>query len=555
MQNLLSECSGYEFDIRRLQCMEMRLNMKSRLRLYDITYSFVGAFLFIVGKIIYDTNRLESFMERSGYYIVIGAAVWVVILTALLLTEYLTGKFRVFKEEKDKQVLPGKIFMALMLITVVMYSLCYLAYFPGIFSYDIKGQVDQVAGISPYCNYQPVLHTLLWKGATYLERLVGVHPAGLVAYCILQMLITIAVCGYMLLWMERRGVYRMIVLLSWGYITFMPTLQIFSVITTKDIYFSDALIILVTSLYDIGTEEKFSRFRLGGAILAGIVACLLRNNMIYAVVFAFLVCLVMKGGKRMLLTVGSIAAGAVFLTKIIYPAMGVESVMPREALSVPMQQMSNVFINAPETFKEEEMQIFMEYVPWAGNYNPRFADVVKSGFEDENYKERTKTFWKLWFEIGTRVPMHYIDAFLTLNIPLWYPMAEPIDPYADREYIETKMLEKDEYKVEWMGVFPGLYEYYEGIAEFRNPGMNLFLLKPLFSLGFPMVTMYFGIYFICRDKRKEYFWIYMIYAGVFLTYLFGPVSNFRYIYPFCMAAPLLWIPVTCRRNRLYERNL
>ena len=106
--------------------MEMRLNMKSRLRLYDITYSFVGAFLFIVGKIIYDTNRLESFMERSGYYIVIGAAVWVVILTALLLTEYLTGKFRVFKEEKDKQVLPGKIFMALMLITVVMYSLCYL---------------------------------------------------------------------------------------------------------------------------------------------------------------------------------------------------------------------------------------------------------------------------------------------------------------------------------------------------------------------------------------------------------------------------------------------
>lgn len=534
--------------------MEMRLNMKSRLRLYDIIYSLVGAFLFIVGKIVYDTNRLESFLEQPGYYIVRGAAAWVVILAVLLLTEYLTRKFRIFKKEGESHALPGKVFLVLMLITAVVYSLCYLAYFPGIFSYDIKGQVDQVAGISPYCNYQPVVHTLLWGGTTYLEKLIGVHPAGLMIYCILQMLVTIAVCGYMLFWMEKKGVCRVIVLLSWGYLTFMPTLQIFSIITTKDIYFSDALIILATLLYDIGTENVFSKIRLGGAAAAGIAACLLRNNMIYAVAFGFLVCFVMRGGRRLLLTMGSIAVSAVFFTKILYPAVGVEPVMPREALSVPMQQMSNVFINAPETFTEEEMQIFMEYVPWAGNYNPRFADVVKSGFEDENYKERTKAFWKLWFEIGTKAPMHYINAFLTLNIPLWYPLAEPIDPYANREYIETKMLEKEEYKVEWMGILPGLHAYYEGIAEFRNPGMNLFFLKPLFSLGFPFVSMYLGIYLICRDKRKEYFWIYMIYAGVFLTYLLGPVSNFRYIYPFCVAAPLLWMPMTCRSKGTEERG-
>lgn len=532
----------------------MRLNMKNRLRLYDIIYSFAGALLFIVGKIIYDTNRLESFVEQPGYYIVRGAAAWIAILVFLFLTEYLTGKFRIFKKEQESCVLSGKIFLTLMLITVVVYSLCYLAYFPGIFSYDIKGQVDQVVGISPYCNYQPVIHTLLWGGTTYLEKLIGVHPAGLVIYCILQLLVTIAVCGYMLRWMARKGVNRIIILLSWGYLTFMPTLQIFSIITTKDIYFSDALIILTTLLYDIGTEDKFSKFHFGGAVAAGVVACLLRNNMIYAVIFSLLVCLVMKGGKKLLLTVGSIAVSSVLFTKVLYPAMGVEPVMPREALSVPMQQMANVFINAPETFTEDEMQVFMEYVPWAGNYNPRFTDVVKNGFEDENYKERTKAFWKLWFEIGTRVPMHYIDAFLTLNIPLWYPLAEPIDPYANREYIETKMLEKEEYKVEWMGVFPGLHEYYEGIAEFRNPGMNLFFLKPLFSLGFPFVSMYLGIYLMCRDKRKEYFWIYMIYVGVFLTYLLGPVSNFRYIYPFCVAAPLLWMPMTCRGKRLKENG-
>lgn len=138
--------------------------MKSRLRLYDIVYSFAGAFLFIVGKVVYDTNRLESFVEQPGYYIVRGAAAWIVILAVLLLTEYLTGKFRIFKKEEESHVLQGKEFLALMLITVVVYSLCYLAYFPGIFSYDIMGQVDQVAGISPYCNYQPVVHTLLWGG-------------------------------------------------------------------------------------------------------------------------------------------------------------------------------------------------------------------------------------------------------------------------------------------------------------------------------------------------------------------------------------------------------
>lgn len=528
--------------------------MKNRLCPYDLVYSFAGAFLFILGKIIYETNKLESFLEQPERYIAEGIVAWVMITAILLLVGYLTEKLQLLRKDRENFSLAGKMFWVLMLITVVMYGICYLAYFPGIFAYDIKGQVDQVVGISPYCNYQPVLHTLLWGGFTYLENIIGIHPIGLILYCILQMLVTIAVCGYMLLWMEKKGVHISIVLLSWGYLTFMPTLQIFSIITTKDIYFADALILLVMALYDIGTEETFSKFRLAGAVLIGIVACLLRNNMIYAVIFSFLVCLIVKAGKKLLIMLGSILISSFFLVHILYPVLGVEPVMPREALSVPMQQMSNVFILAPETFTDEEMELFMEYVPWAGNYNPRFADVVKSGFEDANYTERTKAFWKLWFEIGKKAPMNYVNAFITLNVPLWYPMAEPIDPYANREYIESKMLEKDEYLVEWDGVLPGIHEYYEEIAECRNPGMNLFLLKPLFSLSFPFVTMYLGMYFIWRDKKKEYLWIYMIYVGVFLTYLLGPVSNFRYIYPFCLAAPLLWMPMTHRRAEVEERR-
>ncbi len=532
------------------RCMGIVQERIMRPGLYSIIYSFAGALLFTVGKIVYETNKLESFWERPGHYIFVFAIAWIVISVILFLTKLLTGilndKMCAECREDRRPALPGKVLLGLMVITVAVYGICYLAYFPGIFSYDIKGQVDQVVGISPYCNYQPVLHTLLWKGMVFLENITGIHPAGLIIYCVLQMLITVAVCGYMLLWMGKKGVHKCIVLLSWGYITFMPTLQIFSIITTKDVYFADALILLVTILYDTGKEEAFSKLRLGGALLSGVIACLLRNNMIYAVLFSFVVCMIAKAGKRLFITLGGIVVSAFFVLHILYPALGVEPVMPREALSVPMQQMSNVFIHAPETFTEEEMELFMEYVPWAGNYNPRFADVVKSGFEDGNYQERTKAFWKLWLDIGKKAPMHYINAFLTLNIPLWYPSAEPIDTYANREYIESKMLEKDEYRVEWMGVFPKLHEYYEGVAEFRNPGMNLFILKPLFSLAFPFVTMYFGGYLILQDKKKEYIWIYMIYAGVFLTYLLGPVSNFRYIYPFCLAMPLLWMPMTHR---------
>ncbi len=521
--------------------------------LYSIVYSFAGAILFITGKIIYETNRLESFLERPGHYMLGFIIAWAVILAVLLLlgllTGLLSGEPEIERSEQKSRGLSRKALWGLMLITAAVYGICYLAYFPGIFAYDIKGQVDQAVGISPYCNYQPVLHTLLWKGMTYLESIIGVHPAGLMIYCILQMAVTIAVCGYMLAWMGKKGVHKGIVLLSWGYVTFMPTLQIFSIITTKDVYFADALILLVTMLYDTGREEAFSRRRLSGAVLAGVAACLLRNNMIYAVAFSFLVCLAMRAGRRMLFPLGGIMAGAFLILHILYPAFGVEPVMPREALSVPMQQMSNVFIDAPETFTEEEMELFMEYVPWAGNYNPRFADVVKSGFVDANYKERTKAFWKLWFDIGKKAPMHYINAFLTLNVPLWYPAAEPIDPYSNREYIESKMLEKDEYKVEWAGFFPGIHAYYESVAECRSPGMELFFMKPLFSLSFPFVSMYLGLYLILRDRRKEYIWIYMIYAGVFLTYLLGPVSNYRYIYPFCMAAPLLWMPMTHRTMR------
>ena len=47
------------------------------------------------------------------------------------------------------------------LLVLIMNLLAFLAYFPGIFSYDIDYQTWQAAGSIPLNNHHPVLHTLI----------------------------------------------------------------------------------------------------------------------------------------------------------------------------------------------------------------------------------------------------------------------------------------------------------------------------------------------------------------------------------------------------------
>ena len=75
----------------------------------------------------------------------------------------------------------------------------------------------------------------------------------------------------------------------------------------------------------------------------------------------------------------------------------------------------------------------------AAAYNPRFADPVKSSFNTALFRSPggKRGFFALWVSLLRARPGEYLDAALTLDLPLWYPFADLTDPFSGRIYAET----------------------------------------------------------------------------------------------------------------------
>ena len=68
--------------------------------------------------------------------------------------------------------------------------------------------------------------------------------------------------------------------------------------------------------------------------------------------------------------------------------------------------------------------------------------------------------------------------------------------------------------------------------------MKIPVLCYFYSLAFPFVSMVVCLYLMIRYKRKEGIVVFTVLIGLFLTFILGPVSNFRYIYGYYLAFPL-----------------
>ena len=130
-------------------------------------------------------------------------------------------------------------------------------------SYDSGWITRQALGILPFDNFHPFLHTLIWTAFIKAEQIIGVPQFGLVSYSIVQTLAVTAVFTCVVYYMAERGVRKGIVILTWMFYAFCPTVVLFSLITTKDVLFGTALVGFTLSLL------RISEIYLSGGAKAG----------------------------------------------------------------------------------------------------------------------------------------------------------------------------------------------------------------------------------------------------------------------------------------------
>lgn len=370
---------------------------------------------------------------------------------------------------------------------------CYLAYYPGIISYDMHEQMAQAFGTVSYSKYHPPLHTFVWDMCLTIEKLTGF--SGLVIYSILQMLLLSFAFTYMLRFFIKKNVGNILVLLTLLFVCFNPVIAIFSFIPVKDALFTVFFILYCVELCDfICNKEAYSHnyFSVGRMILFSVLCCLLRNNIVYGLLVAtiFMLLSLKKYWKNILVWNAIIIAIYGIINGHFYSMLGIKDGNSREMLSVPIQQITYVVTHYDGAISEDTIQRIDKYLPYEELphlYNPRLADYAKVNFNTSNFEKDKGGFLKLWFDLFKEYPDEYLVAFLNLNLPYWYVNANSVDEYAKRDYIETYIMEPSvtNYEVVRDSKIPWLYEEYEMYAEyeFKNDSP---IVKRFFSINTPI---------------------------------------------------------------------
>lgn len=497
-----------------------------------------------IGHEVWTTTGIDRLFATSGVFFM--HMFRLLILTLLLcvvsvmVLHYISVLHIPVSEKYDGILSQKRTWIFFWLIMIALHLLCYAAYYPGIFAYDIQTQFIQAGGWAPYSNHQPIFHTLLWKAFYMLELKCKREGLGIILFSLTQICVMSTVFVYVVYFMARRKINHWILLLTYLFYAVTPTLAVFTLIPTKDVPFSGTLIIFTLCLIELcenGNVYFEKKFSVGVLIISGVLCCLLRNNGIY-VIFLIGVLTCISYPKRGVPCFATIIVSYYMILNIILNSMNVVQGPIHEVLSVPIAQLSNVYVNQNEELSEADKQLILTYIPAAENYNPCFADVVKDNFNDERFDENKGEFISLWWKFFLKEPVCYVNAFLSLNINYWYPGAVYPDPYSKREYIETRRWEGEHGATEVF--FPNLYKFYENFAHYENPMMKWPIFSFFFSICSAAVLWVILLFCVYAKKRKDLVLPFCTAGFLLLTYMAGPTSLYRYVYTVLLLLPIYW---------------
>ena len=438
-------------------------------------------------------------------------------------------------------------------LTFFFLLLCWLpvllAVYPGFFVYDAQEEWVQVASRT-FTTHHPLVHVLMLGGIICaVHKFTDSYNLGIACYMIVQMMIVSGGFTYLLYYMRKKRVNRVIRMLSLFYFAFFPVIVMFTLCSAKDTLFTVALLMLLLALLNMGSNtEEFlaSKKQELFFVLSAAAMMLLRKNGVYAFMVMAVVLLIYhkKNLKKML-----ILFAAAFLTYFLIN-VGLTAVLHaeggenQEILTVPIQQLARTYKFNPEAFGPEDVAALHEILPEEALvlYNPKLSDPVKIFFQNETFVADRSKYIGLWMRIGLKKPLSYINAWLVNSYGFWYPDTV-IDVYTGNTVFTFTYKDSSYfgYEVEEPGFrdskIPWLDEAYRKLAlEISQERI------PIYSMLYSPGGIFWGIAFVFAYVlyRKKYHLVipYLMVILVWLTVLLGPTYLPRYVLIFWFGLPL-----------------
>lgn len=461
-----------------------------------------------------------------------------------------------------------KVFLFSLIMIVLCWLPCYLAYYPGICSYDTTIQLEQIVN-DAFNDHHPIAHTLLLKGAMNLgESVFGSVNAGIGILVAAQMILLAGVFAYGVMLLHRFQVKKIWIALLMLYSMIYPFHWYMSVTTVKDTWFSAFFLLQMVSFCVLLLQGEMLAWCNRYAVLfvistAGMI--LFRNNGKYAmlVLLTFLLLAVWRGRKQRKLWLKLFAyamvgflAGSMMVSGL-FKFTNAQQGDKREMLSMPIQQLARCMIyhggvgvlaEDDNTMSAEDKALINEFLLDESyrEYRPDISDPVKKHTNTSVVLYRAKEFISTYLGLLVEYPGDYINAVLATGAGYLSPgdVSHAVINLNGRDsglgYIQTRWVENE---LNPNGIYKdskweGMHKLLEKWAD-DNAYLDIPILKYLFVPG-------------------TYLWLYLILAGVLLVYkkyrmmlplslvlgyygtiLLGPTVQLRYIYPVMIVFPFV----------------
>ena len=532
-----------------------KTSFKGNVNVLFFVFGSVGAAVHVLGSIVYTNHTIETISFNWGILVqayAVAMFVYLLLFFIISCSEY-SNKFDI---PLLNSLFRKKYFSLVLFFSY--FSVCliaFVAYFPGCFSYDMPNQTAQVVGLFGFDRHHPPLHTFIWGCCVYIAQYINLKAVSV--YGFFQMLVLASTLAYVTIFIRDRFSF-LVTFLTIIFFLLNPVIHIFSIIPTKDSLFGCCFLLTFTHLVEIvesPTDYFSNKFKVLVGMSLILLCCLLRNNAVYAVTLLTpFIFLFLAKFRRILLIYLLIPLLSYFtISGPIMNNLSIGSGNEKEMLSIPMQQIARVvYLHGSELSSsyKEKINIFIPYELIEKRYNYRFADPIKDVFSTEAFKANGIEFLKLWLDLFLKYPFSYIDAFLDLHIPYWYLGASAVDKYSKCWYIETGV-----YKQEWLWsklsveqlntldferkpVSQWLLKKYEKVASFE--ALDRPILRVLFSLALPFWLIFFALSLLCLKKQREAVFVLLFPLLLWITFIAGPVSNCRYIFPLILSYPIFF---------------
>lgn len=535
------------------------VNYEKRLSIISFIVGIVFDVFIVFGKNIYTSNASGVTNFKTWLCVLAMLPVfWAALLVAIKCFPKLNKQFHFFCGNKEvyKECSKRKKFFVIWCIIFILWLPALLAAYPGVYGYDSIYQVLAYITRNVTLSHPPMHTYMLSFCVVELGGLIGSYEKGMLCYSLIQMLCLSATFATLYVFYIRERASKLVRRIILFVFMFLPTNAIMSFSATKDVLFSAFFALTVMLLLLLA--EKPQRIQSVKYDISLCVAFFMlaawRNQGIYVIALTAVVAMIlMKNYKKRILVVFTVSiAFTLFYSNCICMWLGIEkSNSLREMMSVPCVQLSRAMLYNEDELTENESGLIKEYISRyeAYGYNSGISDVMKRSFDTERFKENPMEFIKLWVNVGVKCPVTYFDAFARLTIGYWYPDmnyrdTEAYHPYW--EYYSTGILnqfDEDEYLILEQTPIKGFEWLHEKLYElsYENSYQSIAIVSLFFSSG---LMVWFVLFYIAVCVyRKEY--MYLVPAGfVFLfvlTLLLGPVVLYRYIYPVCLACPMLLV--------------